>query len=126
MKVLILVAHGSRRAASNSEVERLCDSLHHSAGSSFDEIDAAFLEYATPSVAEAVDAAVARGADKITVLPYFLTAGSHVVRDVPAILQAKRREHPHMEFRLTEHRGCAPQRAELLMGLLRKTASGTF
>ena len=52
----------------------------------------AFLE-AAPRLDEAVRKLAASGADEILVLPYFLTLGIHLQRDLPKLVNDLSREH---------------------------------
>ncbi len=54
MQALIIIAHGSRRAASNAEVHALVERLRPLAASPFSMVAAAFLELAEPDIACAV------------------------------------------------------------------------
>jgi len=84
MKALLIVAHGSRRASSNDEVRALTAVVAQRAGDRFDKVDCAFLELADPLIYEGLEALARAGANDITVVPYFLSAGRHVVEDIPA------------------------------------------
>ncbi len=84
MKALLIVAHGSRRAASNDEVRALTEIVAERAGDSYDKVSCAFLELADPLIPAAVEGLIQAGADDVTVVPYFLSAGRHVVEDIPA------------------------------------------
>jgi sirohydrochlorin ferrochelatase len=119
MKSLILIAHGSRREASNEEVRGLARCLAARAGEGFDQVFCAFLELAEPSIPEGIERAVGAGARQVTLLPYFLCAGRHVAEDIPSLVDRKRREHPRVDIRLTPHLGAAPAIAEVLLGLAR-------
>ncbi|MEN8176684.1 MAG: CbiX/SirB N-terminal domain-containing protein, partial [Pseudomonadota bacterium] len=65
MKSLLLVAHGSRREASNQEVRDLASSLANQAGDTYQDVSAAFLELAEPSIPDGILAALERGASEI-------------------------------------------------------------
>ena len=54
MKILLLVAHGSRREESNLEVEALSKKMIKYNENDFDEIMPAFLEFASTSIPEAI------------------------------------------------------------------------
>ena len=54
--------------------------------------ETAFLE-AAPLLDQAVATLVARGASEILVLPYFLTLGIHLQRDLPKLVERLAREH---------------------------------
>ncbi len=114
---LLLVAHGSRREASNEEVRALARRLRKAAGARFHSVSCAFLELAEPSIPEAIEACIAQGAEEVVVLPYFLSPGRHVSRDIPAQIERVRRRHAHVRIRLAPHLGCAQDRDGLLLSL---------
>ncbi len=114
MKRLILIAHGSRREASNTEVRALTRRLADRVRYRFDSTTCAFLEFAEPSIPAAIDAAVEAGGREITILPYFLAGGAHVCEDIPQLVAAKRAQHPTVTIELTPHIGAAPAMIELL------------
>ncbi|OYZ55778.1 MAG: hypothetical protein B7Y21_13875 [Hydrogenophilales bacterium 16-61-112] len=83
MSSLLIIAHGSRRGASNDEVRQLADQVRAQPHHAYDHIGAAFLELAEPSIQEGLAALVAQGATDIIAFPYFLAAGTHVAQDIP-------------------------------------------
>ena len=115
MRHLLLIAHGSRRSESNQEVRALTEALRQRAGDRFDEVSCAFLELAQPNIPSAIDACVASGASQILVVPYFLSAGRHVAKDIPAEVDAKRAEYPRVEIQLADHLGAMPGIADLIL-----------
>lgn len=104
---LLIVAHGSRRQASNDEVRQLAGRVGAQRGAAFDAVETAFLELAEPSIPEGLARCVARGAREIVVFPYFLAAGTHVASDIPETVEVFRAEHPHVNLRLTLHLGAS-------------------
>jgi sirohydrochlorin ferrochelatase len=112
-----VVAHGSRRAESNDEVRALAQLLRAQA-SDFDVISCAFLELAEPSIPDGLRDAIAAGAREVVVVPYFLSAGRHVVTDIPGEVDVVRAEHPDITITLAPYLGAAPE----LPGLLLKQA----
>lgn len=117
MKSLLLIAHGSRRQESNQEIAELCASLKHKTQAQFAETEYAFLELAQPSIEDAVDALVAKGAQQIVVLPYFLSAGRHVHEDIPAIIAEKQKQHGNVELQMAPYLGEASELVDVLIGL---------
>jgi len=115
MRSLLLVAHGSRRRESNDEVRSLAEGLRGRAGGRFDIVQCAFLELAEPSISDGIDACIASGAGTVVVIPYFLSAGRHVVEDIPELVAAKRRQHPKVRIELAPHLGAAEDIAQLLL-----------
>lgn len=117
MKSLLLIAHGSRRAASNDEVRALATKLQVMT-KDFALVSCAFLELAEPSIPKGIEACVQQGATEIVILPYFLSAGRHVVEDIPALVAPKQQEYPELKIELRPHLGAAEALPALLLSLV--------
>jgi len=115
MKALLIVAHGSRRVASNDEIRHLTESLRNKASGDFGIIQCAFLELASPSIPEGIDQCVQAGAEHIDVMPYFLSAGRHVAEDIPNEVAPKQRQYPHCHIRITPYLGEAEQIGDVIL-----------
>src|SRR5690606_24732027 len=74
---ILLFAHGARDPAWAQPFETVADRLRERATVSGDEVVLAFLEFMTPSIAEAARTLVQKGCDRVTVVPLFLGAGGH-------------------------------------------------
>lgn len=122
MNALLLIAHGSRRQASNDEVRELTKVLTQQSKNEFSIVECAFLELAEPSIPEGVSACVAKGADSVTVLPYFLSAGRHVVTDIPDELKKARQQHPQVSIKTAPYLGSAQEIIEILFGLSKQAS----
>ncbi|MEW8014080.1 MAG: cobalamin biosynthesis protein CbiX [Candidatus Sedimenticola endophacoides] len=116
---LLLVAHGSRRDASNDEVREVARRLRALAGGRFSRVEAAFLELAEPPIPEGIAACCAAGARRVLVLPYFLSAGRHVVTDIPREVEQGRQRCPGVEVRLCGYLGGSDELPRLLLDLVR-------
>ncbi len=112
-RALLLVAHGSRRAASNEEVRRVAARLR--AAGAFDHVAAAFLELAEPDIPTGIEQCLAAGVDEVLVYPYFLSAGRHVSEDIPRAVAAKQTEHPAARIILAPHLGAAEGIGEAIL-----------
>lgn len=117
MKTLLLVAHGSRRAASNEEVQIITRRLAVQAIGRYDLVDCAFLEIASPLIPEAIQDLIDRGATQVVVLPYFLSAGRHVAEDIPKEVEGVKQANPGVDIRIVPHLGSAEGMTGLLLGL---------
>jgi len=115
VKALLVVAHGSRRAESNDEVRQLTERLESQGENTFDRVQCAFLELAEPSIPDGLRAALNAGAEQVTVVPYFLSAGRHVVTDIPTEIEVVRGEYPDADIVLAPYLGAAPGLVELLL-----------
>lgn len=122
-KSLLLVAHGSRRDASNDEVRALTERVRDTASSRFADIECAFLELAPPTIPEGLAQLVSRGADHITVLPYFLAAGRHVAEDIPEEVETARAAHPQVAIEIAPYLGTSEAMPALLLNMLTDSAA---
>jgi sirohydrochlorin ferrochelatase len=80
----------------------------------YEVVEASFLELAEPTIVEAAAVCVARGVQRVILLPYFLSAGVHVRRDLADIRRRLSEEHPQVEFRLAEPLGPHPLLLEIV------------
>ena len=122
MNALLLIAHGSRRQASNDEVRKLANNLAQKSKNEFSIIECAFLELAEPSIPAGVSACVQQGAECVTVLPYFLSAGRHVSTDIPAELDKAKQLHPQLQLKVAPYLGAANEISDILISLSRQVA----
>jgi sirohydrochlorin cobaltochelatase len=108
---VLLIAHGSRNPAAQTDHERLCERVGAATGTT---VRPAYLELAEPGIATAIDAAVADGADRVRLVPVFLHSGNHVARDIPEAVSAAREAHPGVDIQLDEHVGADPALVDLI------------
>ena len=81
---VIFFAHGSSIESANDAVRHVARAAAQLGA--FDLWQAAFLEGGAPDLAAAVAALHQAGATRIVVVPYFLTLGLHLQRDLPRIV----------------------------------------
>ena len=103
---LLLIAHGSRQGEANADLLHLADALRRSG--EYVPVMASFLELAEPNIEEGGAGCVAAGANRIVLMPYFLSAGVHVRRDLTAARDRLALRFPEVEFRLAEPLGRHP------------------
>ena len=117
MHALLVIAHGSRREASNQEVRELAARLEQTVGDHFDRVIPAFLELAEPDIPTGVDLCVEAGATTVTAVPYFLSAGRHVASDIPAELDKAARKHQPVMILQSDYLGKHASIPALLLAL---------
>lgn len=110
MESIILIGHGSPRKKANrmDEVVRLMHAKLHP-GCDRQCVRAAYMGHDTPSIDEAIDMSAAEGATRVFLHPYFLSAGVHVTKDIPGIIEGAKKRHPGVDFRYTEPLGLADE-----------------
>jgi sirohydrochlorin ferrochelatase len=109
---LLLIAHGSREPQAN-------DDLHHLAGQlrrqgRYTIVEPAYLELAEPDIDAGGARCVEQGAGQVILVPYFLSAGVHVRRDLTAARDRLAARFPRVEFRLAEPLGPHPLLTEIV------------
>lgn len=119
MNALLIIAHGSRLKSSNEEVLQRMAELQHDLKEDYHLIAPAFLEFASPTIAQAVDYCLEQGASHLTVLPYFLAAGKHVNQDIPAQTRHACDGHGEIALRFLPHIGSSDKMRDLMGGLAR-------
>jgi sirohydrochlorin ferrochelatase len=95
---VVIFAHGSSVPSANEAVRIVAAGVARQGG--FELVEAAFLEQGAPDLAEAVSRLARRGASRVLVVPYFLTLGLHLQRDLPRIVAGISRIEPDVEIRV--------------------------
>ena len=119
---VVIFAHGSSVESANDAVRRVALNFAREGG--FEMVEAAFLEQGQPDLATAVDTAMAKGAERIVVVPYFLTLGIHLERDLPRIVEGLVRNHPGVEIRVAPPLDGHPALGEILKQRVRQALGG--
>ena len=112
MTGFIVFAHGSRIESANQAVR---DVVSKMAASGEHMVEAAFLELGRPDLAGATAQLIERGAKSIVVVPYFLTLGTHMQRDLPRLAEEASRAHGNIEIRVTAPLDGHPALVEALL-----------
>lgn len=102
-EAVILLGHGSRVPGAGEGMERIAARMRERLDGAIVEIS--YMSKQGPSFAEALERCVARGAEKVIVIPYFLHAGLHIREDIPSILEEKAKEFPDVEIILGKNLG---------------------
>ena len=110
---LLLIAHGSREENANADLYYLVERLRSQCLDSF--VEASFLELAEPTIEQGSARCVALGAERVILLPYFLSAGVHVTRDLTQACQRLGVHYPGVEFRLAEPLGRHPLLVQIVL-----------
>jgi sirohydrochlorin cobaltochelatase len=97
-EAVILIGHGSLRSASGASMIRIAARLRERGVAPV--VEAAFLNYSRPTLAETVEKLAATGVTKIIIQPYFLIAGVYVQNDLRALIGEVNAQFPALTFQL--------------------------
>jgi sirohydrochlorin ferrochelatase len=112
MTSLLLIAHGSRRAEANAELDHIAAQLR--VRGTYPDVQVSYLELADPSIDGGGAACAARGATAVVMLPYFLSPGKHVTEDLTAARDRLAAAFPGVRFVLAEPLGRHPLVLDIL------------
>lgn len=98
MTGFIIFAHGSRIESANQAVRDVASAM---AASGRHTVEPAFLELGHPDLSGATARLIERGSKRIVVIPYFLTLGTHMQRDLPRLARDASQSHRDIEIQIT-------------------------
>ena len=109
----VVFGHGSRVESANQAVRDVAADLARTG--SLPYVQPAFLELGEPDLAGAVERLVAQGVRKVVVLPYFLTLGTHLERDLPRLIQDISFKYRNLEISSTAPLDGHPALVQILL-----------
>ena len=109
---VLIMAHGSRVAEANDAAREIAAMVQEMTG--FEIVEVSFRELHEPNIQQGIDTCVARGANKILLVPYFLFMGAHVQHDLPEEIEAAQKRHPGLEMVMGPHLGVHHKLAEIV------------
>ena len=109
---VVFFAHGSSIEPANEAVREVASAAASISG--FELWETAFLEGGRPDLADAVAKLAAAGAVRILVVPYFLTLGLHLQRDLPRLAAGLAASYKDIEILCGEPLDGHPALAEIL------------
>lgn len=122
---VVIVDHGSRRAASNEMLEQFVARFAEQWTQTYPIVEPAHMELAEPSIATAFDRCVERGARRVMICPYFLSPGKHWNQDIPDLAREAASKHHGVAFVVTAPIGLHPMMAEVIASTLSHCVSHT-
>lgn len=105
------MAHGSRIAEANEAARQVAKMVQELTG--FEIVEVSFREMHEPSIQSGIDSCVARGAERILLMPYFLFMGAHVLHDLPEEIEEAKKRYPNLIMEMGGHLGAHHKLAEI-------------
>lgn len=117
---IIIFAHGSRVESANQAVRIVASELALSTDA---HVVAAFLELGEPDLETAASRLVNQGVTRVVIIPYFLTLGLHMERDLPRITERISLTHKGLEIRVAPPLDGHPALLQILKDRAREALS---
>lgn len=95
---IVVFAHGSPVESANEAVRAVCRAMSEAGGHT---VEPAFLERGEPDLRGAISRLADAGFRRAIVIPYFLTLGLHLERDLPRLIREACAAHPNMKIDVT-------------------------
>ncbi|MCK9420469.1 MAG: precorrin-8X methylmutase [Nitrospirae bacterium] len=113
---ILLLGHGSPKKDAN-KLDQMAAMLHTMlhAGCAENCVKVAYLQFAEPGIMDTIKDSVSRGAKKVILHPFFLSAGLHVTKDIPEMIDEARGLYPEVTFIYTEPLGIHEKLAHIVM-----------
>ena len=118
-----LFAHGSAVEEANQGVHDLARKIQ--AEGAYAYVRASFLGPGRPELGPAIAEAVGAGFHRVVVVPYFLTEGTHLQRDLPRLVEAAKQQFPALEIQVGRSLEDHPEMASLVLSRIREITEGT-
>lgn len=106
-RALLLVDHGSRRAAANALLGEVAARVRDRIGPG-GIVEAAHMEIAAPTIVEGFTRCVEQGATQVIVHPFMLAPGRHVSEDLPRLVAEAAQGHTGIDFIMAAPLGSHP------------------
>ena len=116
----VVFAHGSSVESANQAVRSAAREMARRGN--LETVEAAFLGGGRPDLKEAVQSLAARGLERVVVIPYFLTSGLHLRRDLPALIDELKQMHPQLTIQATAPLDEHPGLVDALLDRARESA----
>jgi sirohydrochlorin ferrochelatase len=115
---ILLIAHGSREPVANADLEHVAAALRNRG--CCDIAIASFLDLAEPDIITGGRLCAAAGAERVVMVPYFLSAGTHVRRDLVKARDQLAELFPRVSFLLAEPLGRHPLMIDVVVDRIRE------
>jgi len=112
----IVFAHGSSIESANQAVRDVAAEMARRGN--LEIVEAAFLEGGKPDLAAALESVASR-ASRVVVVPYFLTLGLHLQRDLPLLIRDVKAAHPGLKIEVTPPLDQHPALVDVLLDRVR-------
>ncbi|MEJ9229662.1 sirohydrochlorin chelatase [Peribacillus butanolivorans] len=119
MEAILYICHGSRVKEASAQA---IDFIHVCMEGQSNTIqEYCFLELQSPTIEDAYDRCVQRGATKIIAIPVLLLTAAHAKYDIPVILCKMKKQYPEVELKYGRPIGVSDKMVDILVERLKET-----
>lgn len=118
MKAILILAHGSRETKTLETLQKITDMTKAQLPGVM--IETAYMEFSNINLEKGLDMLIEKGADDITVVPYFLFEGVHIREDIPEEIKEYIGKHPGVKVNLGNTLGADQRLADILADRIRE------
>lgn len=93
---ILLLAHGSRAKDTEIAMEKITNEVRKQLENDF--VECAYMEFCDMNIEKGLNSLIAKGAEDIKVIPYFLFEGIHIKEDIPEELNKFKESHPNIKI----------------------------
>jgi sirohydrochlorin ferrochelatase len=119
---ILLFAHGSPVEEANRGVHDLAAKIE--AAGPYSYVRAAFLDSTQPDLNTGVRQAAEAGLERLIIIPFFLTVGLHLRRDLPKLVAAAQEEHPGIQVNVGQSLEGHPLMPSMILSRVRDVLQG--
>ena len=115
---VIILGHGSRNGGADEAIKQIAAEVRRAGD--FVSVQHAFLQYVQPALPETLETCIRLGANNIVIVPFFMQAGAHVTRHIPAVVEKAKKRHPGVNIVVTDYVGTHPLMTKIVEDLVKK------
>jgi len=119
---VLLLAHGSRRAAANQEIIDIGELVKARDPQGLYQV--AFMQFGNPDIGHGLDELVKAGSRRIIVMPVFLVTGNHITQDIPEEFQRLQERYHGVEFVMAQHLAGHPGLVDIILDRVQAGSKG--
>lgn len=97
MTGVLLLAHGSRAKGTLITMDEVTQGVREEL--KLDLVECAYMEFCDVNIEKGLNNLIAKGADDIIIIPYFLFEGIHIKEDIPNELEEFKKNNPNIKIR---------------------------
>lgn len=118
-EAILLIGHGSQDPEGSGEYRAMVQEVSRKLGASVPRIEHAFLEFAPPTIFDAIGRLVEEGVNRIFAVPVMLLDAGHRMLDIPHELSHAMAHYPGLDIRYGDHLGFHQNMMQVVIRRLR-------